>query len=141
MGKAVIGAIANAWTAVKRFCSSLIIRKKSYSNTIRSVEARLEHVLQKLGAESYSYDWSQSRTTCMFWVDWVMPDKRHYRYAVPNADSGKNCEDVSELLEAVVDTLEGVVDIAKFGMLDAESLLRCCLVVDLRTPAKLNGPD
>lgn len=92
--------------------------KKRYAET-KIYEKKLEKVMARLGADSYSYDWS--RYDC--WVEFAYKGQRYrFSHSLENAEKhGINIRFVSDLFAQVVLTLEDISRMIERGIYDLNS--------------------
>lgn len=99
--------------------------KKHYSGTALDHEKKLERVMERLGVEKYQCDWTQGRNGSGCWVE------MHYGgsvYRFENSTSksaacGRGLTYASDLLAAVVYSLEGLARAVEQGIFTLDMLL------------------
>lgn len=104
----------------------MMANKKHYSGSMDDHIRKLERVMARLGVEKYQYDWNQSKGGSSCWVEMVY-NGAAYRFensTEKSAKAGKNLSYISDLMGAVVYSLEGLVRAVEQEIFTLDMLLK-----------------
>ena len=99
--------------------------KKQYSGDTAAFEKKLARVMERLGVEKYTYDWTSGRTGSSCYVE-MRYGASTYRFENSSEKSkkcGRNLTYASDLFAAVVYSLEGLARAVEQGIFTLDMLL------------------
>ena len=99
--------------------------KKQYSGDTAAFEKKLARVMERLGVEKYTYDWTSGRTGSSCYVE-MRYGASTYRFENSSDKSkkcGRNLTYASDLFAAVVYSLEGLARAVEQGIFTLDMLL------------------
>lgn len=99
--------------------------KKQYSGDTAAFEKKLARVMERLGVEKYTYDWTSGRAGSSCYVE-MRYGASTYRFENSSEKSktcGRNLTYVSDLFAAVVYSLEGLARAVEQGIFTLDMLL------------------
>lgn len=104
----------------------MMTSKKHYSGSMDDHIRKLERVMARLGVEKYQYDWNQSKGGGSCWVEMVYHGAA-YRFensTEKSAKAGKKLSYISDLMGAVVYSLEGLARAVEQEIFTLDMLLQ-----------------
>lgn len=98
---------------------------KHYMASMSETEAKLARVMKRLEADDYQYDYNDSRSGSSCWVEMRRKGKA-YRFEnskAKSAEAGYGLSYASDLLMAIVLTLEGLARASEQGIITLDIIL------------------